>query len=127
MGGRKTRKMSWGATSTCGAKGSSATPTPPATSATGVGTFTRRAASAIATTAIRSATKISTSRTTLRYPAGRSHVRCSVRLTMATVSVRYIVDDVDAAIDFYCGRLGFHEDMHPAPTFAMLSRGDLRL
>ena len=46
---------------------------------------------------------------------------------MATVSVRYIVDDVDAAIDFYCDRLGFHEDMHPAPTFAMLSRGDLRL
>ncbi len=46
---------------------------------------------------------------------------------MPTVSVRYIVDDVDAAIDFYCGRLGFHEVMHPAPTFAMLSRGDLRL
>jgi catechol 2,3-dioxygenase-like lactoylglutathione lyase family enzyme len=46
---------------------------------------------------------------------------------MATVSVRYVVDDVDAAIDFYCERLGFHEDMHPAPTFAMLSRGDLRL
>lgn len=46
---------------------------------------------------------------------------------MATVSVRYIVDDVDEAIAFYCGRLGFHEDMHPAPTFAMLSRGDLRL
>lgn len=46
---------------------------------------------------------------------------------MATVSVRYIVDDVDAAIGFYCGRLGFAEVMHPAPTFAMLSRGDLRL
>ena len=46
---------------------------------------------------------------------------------MARVSVRYIVDDVDAAIDFYCGQLGFHEDMHPAPTFAMLSHGDLRL
>jgi catechol 2,3-dioxygenase-like lactoylglutathione lyase family enzyme len=46
---------------------------------------------------------------------------------MATVGVRYIVDDVDAAIDFYCERLGFHEDMHPAPTFAMLSCGDLRL
>jgi catechol 2,3-dioxygenase-like lactoylglutathione lyase family enzyme len=46
---------------------------------------------------------------------------------MATVSVRYIVDDVDAAISFYCGQLGFHEDMHPAPSFAMLSRGDLRL
>jgi catechol 2,3-dioxygenase-like lactoylglutathione lyase family enzyme len=46
---------------------------------------------------------------------------------MARVSVRYIVDDVDAAIDFYCRLLGFQEDMHPAPTFAMLSRGDLRL
>ena len=46
---------------------------------------------------------------------------------MPTVSVRYFVSDVDAAIEFYCGRLGFHEDMHPAPAFAMLSRGDLRL
>jgi catechol 2,3-dioxygenase-like lactoylglutathione lyase family enzyme len=48
-------------------------------------------------------------------------------MQMATVSVRYIVDDVDAAITFYTEHLGFHEDMHPAPTFAMLSRGDLRL
>ena len=46
---------------------------------------------------------------------------------MATVSVRYIVDDVDAAIDFYCQQLGFNEDMHPAPNFAMLSHGNLRL
>jgi catechol 2,3-dioxygenase-like lactoylglutathione lyase family enzyme len=46
---------------------------------------------------------------------------------VATVSVRYIVDDVDAAIAFYCQRLGFAEVMHPAPAFAMLSRGDLRL
>ncbi|WP_433035561.1 VOC family protein [Actinomycetospora sp. CA-053990] len=46
---------------------------------------------------------------------------------MATVSVRYIVDDVGAAIMFYCRHLDFHEDKHPAPTFAMLSRGDLRL
>ena len=46
---------------------------------------------------------------------------------MAKVSVRYIVNDVDAAIDFYCTELGFYEDMHPAPSFAMLSRGDLRL
>ncbi len=46
---------------------------------------------------------------------------------MATVQVRYIVNDVDAAIAFYCQQLGFHEDMHPAPSFAMLSRGDLRL
>jgi catechol 2,3-dioxygenase-like lactoylglutathione lyase family enzyme len=46
---------------------------------------------------------------------------------MAKVSVRYIVDDVDAAIGFYCGLLGFQEVMHPAPSFAMLSLGDLRL
>src|SRR2546421_12883843 len=47
--------------------------------------------------------------------------------SMPSTSVRYIVNDVDAAIDFYCRQLDFHEDMHPAPTFAMLSRGDLRL
>jgi catechol 2,3-dioxygenase-like lactoylglutathione lyase family enzyme len=46
---------------------------------------------------------------------------------MATVQVRYIVHDVDAAITFYCQHLGFQEVMHPAPAFAMLSRGDLRL
>ena len=46
---------------------------------------------------------------------------------MPTVQVRYIVDDVDAAIAFYVQQLGFHEDMHPAPAFAMLARGDLRL
>jgi len=46
---------------------------------------------------------------------------------MATVSVRYIVHDVDAAIDFYRQHLGFREVMHPAPTFAILARGDLRL
>jgi len=32
---------------------------------------------------------------------------------MASVSVRYIVDDVDDAIAFYCDHLGFKEDMHP--------------
>jgi catechol 2,3-dioxygenase-like lactoylglutathione lyase family enzyme len=46
---------------------------------------------------------------------------------MATVSVRYIVDDIDAAIGFYVDALGFTLEMHPAPAFAMLSRGDLRL
>ena len=46
---------------------------------------------------------------------------------MATVSVRYFVNDVDEAIEFYTRLLGFQEVMHPAPTFAMLSRGDLRL
>ena len=46
---------------------------------------------------------------------------------MATVSVRYIVHDVDAAIVFYRDNLGFTLVMHPAPAFAMLARGDLRL
>jgi catechol 2,3-dioxygenase-like lactoylglutathione lyase family enzyme len=46
---------------------------------------------------------------------------------MATVQVRYIVHDVDAAIAFYTSLLGFKLEMHPAPPFAMLSRGDLRL
>ena len=46
---------------------------------------------------------------------------------MAKVSVRYIVEDVDAAIDFYRRELEFEEVMHPAPSFAMLSRGELRL
>jgi catechol 2,3-dioxygenase-like lactoylglutathione lyase family enzyme len=46
---------------------------------------------------------------------------------MATVQVRYIVNDVDAAIEFYRQQLGFEVVMHPAPAFAMLSRGDLRL
>ena len=46
---------------------------------------------------------------------------------MATVSVRYIVDDVEGAIAFYVGLLNFRVVMHPAPTFAMLDRGDLRL
>ena len=47
--------------------------------------------------------------------------------TMAAVQVRYIVRDVEAAIDFYRRFLGFTVDLHPNPAFAMLSRGDLRL
>lgn len=46
---------------------------------------------------------------------------------MALVSVRYIVDDVEAAIRFYTERLGFKLDMHPAPSFASLVLGELRL
>jgi len=46
---------------------------------------------------------------------------------VATVSVRYFVDDVDTAIAFYRDLLGFEVVMHPAPAFAMLARGDLRL
>jgi catechol 2,3-dioxygenase-like lactoylglutathione lyase family enzyme len=43
------------------------------------------------------------------------------------VTVRYIVNDMDAAIAFYTDQLGFELVMHPAPPFAMLSLGDLRL
>lgn len=46
---------------------------------------------------------------------------------MDSVNVRYIVNDVDAAIEFYRDALGFTVDMHPAPGFAALSLGALRL
>ena len=46
---------------------------------------------------------------------------------MSKVNVRYIVRDVDAAIPFYTDMLGFKLEMHPAPGFASLSRGDLQL
>lgn len=43
------------------------------------------------------------------------------------VQVRYIVTDMEAAIKFYTGQLGFKLKMHPAPAFAMLSLNNLRL
>ena len=46
---------------------------------------------------------------------------------MTNVSVRYIVDDVDAAVDFYTSRFQFEVAMRPAPGFALLRRGELRL
>ena len=46
---------------------------------------------------------------------------------MTTVSVRYITDDVDAAVAFYVEHLGFDVEMQPGPGFAVLSRGNLRL
>lgn len=46
---------------------------------------------------------------------------------MTAVSVRYIVTDLDAALAFYTTHLEFKLEMHPAPTFAVLSRGNLRL
>jgi hypothetical protein len=59
--------------------------------------------------------------------AARHHSRRSRSHTLATVSVRYVVDDVDDAIAFYCRYLGFEERMHPAPTFATVTLGHLRL
>jgi len=46
---------------------------------------------------------------------------------MPTISVRYITDDIDAAVAFYVERLGFDVEMRPGPGFALLSRGGLRL
>jgi predicted enzyme related to lactoylglutathione lyase len=45
---------------------------------------------------------------------------------MGKISFRYIVNDVDAAIPFY-ESLGFQVAMHPAPGFAALSMGEMRL
>jgi len=44
-----------------------------------------------------------------------------------TVTIRYIVDDAEAARDFYRDALGFTVDLDAAPNFLMVSRGDLRL
>jgi catechol 2,3-dioxygenase-like lactoylglutathione lyase family enzyme len=43
-----------------------------------------------------------------------------------TATVRYFVDDLDAAVAFY-GQVGFEVELRPSPVFAMLYRGDLRL
>jgi catechol 2,3-dioxygenase-like lactoylglutathione lyase family enzyme len=46
---------------------------------------------------------------------------------MTSVSVRYIVDNVEVAIAFYTKYLDFRVELHPAPGFASLSRDNLRL
>jgi catechol 2,3-dioxygenase-like lactoylglutathione lyase family enzyme len=45
----------------------------------------------------------------------------------ATVSVRYMIDDVEAAVTFYTTHLGFALDVDSAPAFASVTRGNLRL
>jgi catechol 2,3-dioxygenase-like lactoylglutathione lyase family enzyme len=44
-----------------------------------------------------------------------------------TVSVRYIVNDVDSCVKFYTDLLGFDVIMHTPAAFAMLSKGNLHL
>jgi catechol 2,3-dioxygenase-like lactoylglutathione lyase family enzyme len=46
---------------------------------------------------------------------------------MRQVNFRYIVNDVDEALKFYCGALGFEVLMHPAPQFAMIAKDELCL
>jgi catechol 2,3-dioxygenase-like lactoylglutathione lyase family enzyme len=46
---------------------------------------------------------------------------------VSTVNVRYMVDDVDAALAFYTTHLGFKLLTRFAPAFADVARGELRL
>lgn len=62
----------------------------------------------------------------LRRIEGRERARESAG-THHTPTVRYFVDDLDAAVRFYRERLDFEVELHPSPGFAMLYRGDLRL
>ena len=46
---------------------------------------------------------------------------------MSTVSIRYMIDDVPAAIEFYTSHLGFSLDLNASPAFAAVSRDGVRL
>ena len=46
---------------------------------------------------------------------------------MGSVRVRYMVTDLDPAVDFYTKNLGFQVKQEAKPNFAMLSRGNLEL
>ena len=48
-------------------------------------------------------------------------------MSSETVNVRYMVDDVDAAVDFYTRHFGFEVLSNAAPAFADIRRGALRL
>jgi catechol 2,3-dioxygenase-like lactoylglutathione lyase family enzyme len=59
--------------------------------------------------------------------ADEAKAEANGKTSAAAVSVRYIVDDVDAAVEFYTKLLGFRVEQQPAPGFASLSRGGLQL
>jgi catechol 2,3-dioxygenase-like lactoylglutathione lyase family enzyme len=48
-------------------------------------------------------------------------------MSVTVVSVRYMIDDVEAAIAFYTTHLGFTLESNAAPAFAAVTRGSLRL
>src|SRR6266542_452806 len=50
-----------------------------------------------------------------------------IRTNSSIVSVRYMIDDVDAAVAFYTNHLGFRLEVDTAPAFASVTRGNLRL
>jgi catechol 2,3-dioxygenase-like lactoylglutathione lyase family enzyme len=49
------------------------------------------------------------------------------RTNSKSVSVRYMIDDVDTAVAFYTNHLGFHLEVDASPAFASVVRGNLRL
>lgn len=48
-------------------------------------------------------------------------------MSESQVNVRYMVDDVQACVDWYIGHFGFTPQMNAAPAFASIQRGPLRL
>jgi len=71
---------------------------------------------------MRSFTTISLASTTIKFGTMKGSI-----VNPATVSVRYIADDVDSCVKFYTHLLGFEVVMHTPDAFAMLSRGNLHL
>jgi glyoxylase I family protein len=54
-----------------------------------------------------------------------NHRSCAMHLN--TLMIRYIVNDVNAAVDFYTRHLGFHVNDQSGPHFALLERDNLQL
>src|SRR5262245_61990876 len=70
-----------------------------------------------------------TDRVLAAHPGRRAHLGGVIMTnpTDATVHVRYLVNDVQAAIDFYTTHLGFTLNTAYLPAFADVQRGNLRL
>src|SRR5262245_18928787 len=64
---------------------------------------------------------------TLPEHALTPNARSEADMPTATVNVRYMVDDVDAAVDWYTKHLGFALLSKAAPAFADVTLGSLRL
>src|SRR5262249_13030669 len=62
-----------------------------------------------------------------RYEFNHLQVDAMSQTTSDNVSVRYMIDEVNAAVAFYTTHLGFHLEMNASPAFASVVRGNLRL
>ena len=49
------------------------------------------------------------------------------QINPSIVTVRYMIDDMDAAVAYYTNRLGFHLEINASPAFGSVVRGNLRL